>query len=402
MSLDRWGSGDFLIFAFSNLNNKIMTKVFFLISLVFFNTAVMGQAKNSGGLVPLRAENWEFKPGAVEFVAAGQGGGSVGAGSGEAAMKIVDGRGLVSLKGVDFSDGVIEFDILPEEKQFSLMYFRYKDSLESECFYFRTDRVGQPQAIQYTPLIGGVNCWNIFDNYQTAAEWQANLPIHTKLVVSGRRMRVYLNHAGEAALDVPRLEGNATHGTICFQGKGTLSNLAVRQGQTEGLPAAEGFDPVANDPHYIRRWQVTEPELIPKDVDFSFKSIPDSQRVWKPIGVERMGLVNLTRMYPYKDFVRRIVFLKTTLHSDKERTCQLQLGFMNEVWVFLNGQWLYVDKNFYGAPIAKQRGRISIENSKFTVPLQQGDNVLLIGVGGGFFGWGVMARVDELEGITMK
>jgi hypothetical protein len=198
------------------------------------------------------------------------------------------------------------------------------------------------------------------------------------------------------------LEGNATHGTICFQGKGTLSNLAVRQGQTEGLPAAEGFDPVANDPHYIRRWQVTEPELIPKDVDFSFKSIPDSQRVWKPIGVERMGLVNLTRMYPYKDFVRRIVFLKTTLHSDKERTCQLQLGFMNEVWVFLNGQWLYVDKNFYGAPIAKQRGRISIENSKFTVPLQQGDNVLLIGVGGGFFGWGVMARVDELEGITMK
>jgi hypothetical protein len=112
-------------------------------------------------------------------------------------------------------------------------------------------------------------------------------------------------------------------------------------------------------------------------------------------------LVNLTRLFPEKNFIRRIVFLKTTLHSDQARTCQLQLGFMCEVWVFLNGQWLYIDKNFYGSPIAKQRGRISIENSTITLPLEKGDNVLMIGVAGGFYGWGVMARVDELEGVTM-
>ena len=98
-------------------------------------------------------------------------------------MKILDGRGVEVLKGVDFSDGVIEFDLLPAEKQFASMYFRWKDSLESEIFYFRTDRVGQPQAIQYAPVIGGVNCWNLFDNYQTAANWSAGVPIHTKLVV---------------------------------------------------------------------------------------------------------------------------------------------------------------------------------------------------------------------------
>lgn len=366
-----------------------MTKVVFLISLLLFNGVLMAQT------IPMRAENWQFKPGMVEFV-------DGGAGSGAAAMKIVDGKGLVILKGVDFSDGVIEFDLLPAEKQFSSMYFRYKDSLESECFYFRTDRMGQPQAIQYTPVIGGINCWNLYDNYQTSAEWQPNMPIHTKLVVSGRRMRVYLNHGGEPALDVPRLEGNATHGAICFEGKATISNVVIRPGQVEGLPAAEGFDPITNDPHYIRHWLVTEPELIPKDVDFSFALMPDSQRVWKPVGVERRGLVNLTRMYPAQNFVRRIVFLKTTLYSDGARTCQLQLGFMNEVWVWLNGQWLYVDKNYYGAPIAKQRGRISIGNSTLTVPLEKGDNLLMIGVGGGFYGWGVMARVEELEGITMK
>jgi hypothetical protein len=379
-----------------------MTKVFFLIGLVFFNSLmgrqlVLGQGRNSGGAISMKADNWIAKPGTVEFVPAGQ------AGSGSAgAMKIVDGNGLVVLKGVDFSDGVIEFDLLPAEKQFSSMYFRYKDSLESECFYFRTDRVGQPQAIQYTPIIGGINCWNLFDNYQNAAEWQPNTPIHTKLVVAGPRLRVYLNGSAEPAMDVPRLEGNVSHGSICFEGKGTLSNLVVRQGQPEGLAAVEGFDPVANDPHYIRHWWVTEPALVPHDVDFSFALMPDSQRVWKPVGVERRGLVNLTRLYPAKNFVRRIAFLKTTLHSDEARTCQIQLGFMTEVWVWLNGQWLYVDKNYYGTPIAKQRGRISIDNTTLTVPLEKGDNQLMIGLGGGFYGWGVMARVEELEGITMK
>ena len=365
-----------------------MTKVFFLVSLVFFNGLLMAQSKSSSGVIPMRAENWEFGPGKVEFGAEG--------------MKIVDGRGVVRLKGVDFSDGVIEFDVLPAEKQFSSMYFRWKDSLENECFYFRTDRVGQPQAIQYTPIIGGINCWNIFDYYQTAAEWQPNTVIHTKLVVSGLRMRVFLNHSAQPSLDVPRLEGNVNHGAICFQGKGVLSNVVVRPGQVEGLAGTEGFDPAANDPHYIRHWEVTEPEVIPKGVDFSYALIPDSQRVWKPIGVERRGLVNLTRLFPPTDGSRRIVFLRTVIHSDQARTIQLQLGFMNEVWVFLNKQWLYVDKNLYAQPIAKQRGRLAIENSTITVPLDAGDNGLEIGVGNFFYGWAIMARVGEMEGIVLK
>ena len=394
-----------------------MTKVFFLIGLVFFNSLAMGQGKkstaqgkNNGGdngrdngvVVPMRAENWEFRPGAADFEPAGGAANGGGTANG-AVMKMTGNGGVVRIKDVDFSDGTIEFDLLPAEKQFCSMYFRWKDSLENECFYFRTDRRGQPQAIQYTPIIGGINCWNLFDNYQNSADWQPNVPIHTKLVVSGRQLRVYLNHASAPALEVPFLEGNVTHGGICFEGRAALSNVVVRHGQVEGLSATEGFDPAANDPHYIRHWQVGEPQpdLLLKDVNFTFWRAPDTMQVWKPEGVERRGLVNLTRLYPGPNFVRRIVFLKTEIHSDRERTCQLQLGFMSEVWVWINKQWLYIDKNYFGTPIAKQRGRISLENSTITVPLQEGNNELLIAVGGGFYGWGVMARIEELEGITI-
>ncbi len=71
--------------------------------------------------------------------------------------------------------------------------------------------------------------------------------------------------------------------------------------------------------------------------------------------------------------------------------------------MFLNGNWLYVDKNFFRFPVAKvPDGRLSLENTTISVPLQQGDNELLIGVGSNFFGWGIMTRLDDLDGIRLE
>lgn len=376
----------FFIFVLAN-KNKIMTKVIFLAGFLLFNVAAMGQTKEL-----LRAENWEFKPGAVEF-------------GGVSMMKILEGNELIRLKTVDFSDGTIEYDYLPGEKVFASMYFRWKDKEESECFYFRMEQAGHPQAmqaIQYAPIIKGVNLWNLMGYYQGNANFQAGVPIHVKLVVSGKQMRIYVNGADRPAMEIPRLEGNNDHGSIVFQGQAVISHLTVRPGQVEGLAAAEGIDPTANDPRYIRHWQMTEPDSIPGPVDFSYNLIPDSAKVWKPIVAERRGIVNLTRLYGLGKG-HRIVWLRATIHSEEARECLLRLGFLNEVWVFINGQLLYVDKNFFGEPIAKQAGRLAIENGLLRLPLRVGDNELMIGVGSNnFYGWGIAARVDEMRGIEFR
>jgi hypothetical protein len=134
--------------------------------------------------------------------------------------------------------------------------------------------------------------------------------------------------------------------------------------------------------------------------------MPGKQTVWAPAVAERRGLVNLTRLYggdPASGHpVHRICWLKTNIHADKARQVQLRLGFLDEVWMFLNGHWLYVDKNFFRWPIAKiPDGRLSLENTMITLPLQQGDNELLVGVGNNFFGWGIMARLDDLDGVRL-
>jgi hypothetical protein len=113
-------------------------------------------------------------------------------------------------------------------------------------------------------------------------------------------------------------------------------------------------------------------------------------------------MINLTRLYGQSPS-RRIVFLKTKLHAAAARSCQLRLGFSNDVWVYINGRFVYSGKNYFGEPSAKlPDGRLSIENTTVTLPLQQGDNELMIGVGNDFFGWAIMARLDDVHGIGVE
>ena len=380
---------------------KNMKKVIF-IGLLFWAAAASGQ------VVPLKAEDWVFRPGAVEF------GDSVGV----ARMKILSSEGHVLLRRGDFSDGTIEFDVIPTDPGFSQFDFRWQDSTESECFYFRTTRGGgHPyvmEGVQYTPIVKGTMCWDIMAHYQGNASFGQGAPNHVKLVISGRRMLVYVNggagvSGGTGApggarptLDIGELEGNTTHGSIGFSGQAIISNLVLKPGKVEGLSPMAATDPTANDPRYLRHWQMTAPDTLAPGVDFSYGLMPGKETGWQPIDAERRGLINLTRKWVVNRS-HQLIWLKTTIHAEEAGRYTLRLGFVDEVWLFLNGGLLYLDKNFYGQPIAKSpRGRLSLENAMVSLPLQQGDNVLMVGVGSNFYGWAIMARLDDLDGLTIE
>jgi hypothetical protein len=175
----------------------------------------------------------------------------------------------------------------------------------------------------------------------------------------------------------------------------------LKPGVVEGLPAAPETDPLANDPRYLRHWRVTAPATIPPGIDLSYDLLPGPNTSFAPIEAERRGLVNLSRALGAAEG-RRIAWLKTTIHSASNQTRRLALGFSDEVWVLINGKLLYVDKNWYLHPIRKEpEGRCSIENATFALPLTAGANDLVIGVANDFYGWGLVARLDNLEGITL-
>lgn len=372
-----------------------MTKILTACLFLLLPLCAVAQKKKNGSQdvikVPLQAEYWSFQPGTVEFITY----------KSVPAMKLLNRSDTVVSKQLDFTNGTIEYDVLATSP-FASFYFRRASRKENECFYFRIPSSGKGDAIQYAPTLDGINMWDMLPQYQTTAWFNKDDWNHVKLVISGRQMRVYVNDTSKPVLEVPYLEGNTWHGGIAFDGQAIIANVVVKPDQTEGLPPGAGTDITNNDPSYLRAWQITQPMITPEKVDFSKAWIPGKDAPWETIRAERSGLINVTRKFgSAENRARRIVWLKTNIHSTVAQTRQVHLGFSDEVWVFVNDKPVYIDKNLYGYPILKQPdGRCSIENASFALPLVAGNNEVLIGLANDFYGWGIMAKLDKFENMT--
>ncbi|GAB2790247.1 hypothetical protein GCM10027275_38920 [Rhabdobacter roseus] len=349
--------------------------------------------KSKPNEVPLTAEKWEFKPDKVSFTQE----------NGTSEMHIKPDAGKVLARNFNFKSGTIEFDVKPNSLSF---YFRYQDAKETECFYLRMARAGHPLAedgVQYAPYIDGVLMWDMYVQYQSNAAFSKDNWNHVKLVISDSQMRMYVNSPDKPTLEVDHLEGNPSQGTLGFEGDMVVRNLVVKSNETEDLPARPGMDPTANDPRYIRSWGVSEPQSIPEKVDFSYDLLPSPATKWRVLEAERRGLVNLIRAFGEKK-TRSIVWLKVKIKSEKVQKKTMDFGFVDDVWVFLNGQMVYLDKNLQGRLMEKPPGgRCSVENAAIVLPLKEGENELLIGLANDArWGWGAIARLNNREGIEVS
>ncbi len=321
------------------------------------------------------------------------------------AVQGLDGGALMHLKALDFTDGTIEFDIeLPEQGFVGIRFRQSEDHSVGEDFYIRSFWPVNPRnrtLTQYTSMVDSLSLWDLTDDYQAPAPLYQNRWNHVKLVVNGRQMRVFVNDT--AVLHVPVLESARTTGKLSFSGNAIFANLVVRPNATEDLPATAGYDPTQYDPYYLRDWSVTKPVDFLAGRDVVDTDLPDSTTGWKPIHAEHRALVNLSKAFgktPIDE--RRLVWLKTRITSDTRQTKRLALGFSDEVWVLINGQLLHVDKNYFGTPAMKEpRGRCTLANTSFDLPLRAGENELMIGVANYFYGWGIIARLNDNQELIL-
>lgn len=322
------------------------------------------------------------------------------------------------LKNQKFSNGTIEFDV-ELGRGFPGISFHMSDNKKNgDHFYLRyfgTTSSEARTALQYTATIDGISIWDLTDEYQAGATFNVPGWNHVKLVVSGKQMKAYVNDMGRPALIVPGLESGMADGDISFSGgEVTIANLVIRPDAVENLSQVKGYISTYNDPRYLRNWQVTGAKDFPygKEIistlafvgETPLKSeLPDSTTKWTTITAEDRGIVNLTRLFGrVENNGRRLAWLKTTIQSDREQERTLHLGFSDEIWLFVNGQWLYSDKNHFGTPGQKfPRGRCTIENTTVRLPLRRGKNEILIGLANYFYGWGIIARLDDTDGIHL-
>ncbi|MEM9824401.1 MAG: family 16 glycoside hydrolase [Bacteroidota bacterium] len=325
---------------------------------------------------------------------------------------LIKGEGEAFLKDVNFATGIIEFDFYPTEPNFSGLYFRRdasktKDAnFYSEFMYLRAFKMDDPIAfggIQYAPITRGTNLWDILHQYEANALIKSAQWNKVKMVISQKQMKCYLND--KLVLWIPELLGKNSSGGISVEGPGRYTNMKITPNAIEDLPQTPGADIDKHDPRYLNHWQYSEEITLPMTQSMATATPPDSTTTWKSISATRFGLINLTEAIssPFMDKTRRMVWLRTTVESSMDQMKGLDIGFSDDIYLFVNGNLVYVDRNVYGQAIAKTpNGRLHLDNAEVRLPLQSGQNEILIGIANNFFGWGLVTRLEDMKGISGK
>ncbi len=328
------------------------------------------------------------------------------------------GNGSVDVKDLIFHDGTIEFDMYMPQHGILGMRLRAQNRANGEAIYFRPQKNCDTSSdcLQYMPLEHGAFEWDLFPEYQSSA------PIHTlswnhfRVAVLGRRMRIYVNHSSKPALRVDHMEGGALSGGLTFGGPAKYKNLLI-------TPAKPSLDVAQTAPErrdgFLRHWQISTASVIPSVLDTKlnvpmgvqppYASMPPDGKAWRTITAETKGLVNFSHeVGSAKDgAVISLAWAKTTVVSDKAQSKTVQIGWVREVWVYVNGTLVFAGRNIDGLPAAKAADeRISLENGTFQLPLKKGKNEIGIALDDNLpgntqhFGWGMEMKLRDSKGIS--
>jgi hypothetical protein len=315
--------------------------------------------------------------------------------------------GNAVLKGITFMDGTIEFDVNTIGRGAPGIAFRQQDEGNFELLYLRPDPncPAFQACMQYAPQTHGVLLWDLFPQYQTRAPLRENGWNHIKMVVSGRRMNVFVNDAASPTLEVGRLEGDSMKGGLRLQGPATFANMVIAPDAVDGLSPEPARDPMEGDRSLVRNWHLSTFSALPNGKDPMYNEMPGASAEWKAISTERKGLINLSREYgrPLPEPKKAVAWLKTTITSDRKQTKKVDIGWTRELWVFVNGKLVYADKNLFEQEGARKApdARCSLENGAFMLPLEAGDNEVAVAIANNFFGWGLMLRLADPEGVRL-
>jgi hypothetical protein len=112
------------------------------------------------------------------------------------------------------------------------------------------------------------------------------------------------------------------------------------------------------------------------------------------------GLADLARVQRIESG-RNTVLARTAIRSQREQTKRLDLGFSDRAKVFLNARPLWAGDDSYRSRDYRFLGSIGYWDSVF-ITLAEGENELVIAVSESFGGWGLQAKLEDLDGIELE
>jgi|tagenome__1003787_1003787.scaffolds.fasta_scaffold20936455_3 hypothetical protein len=301
---------------------------------------------------------------------------------------------LASPHGVKLLDGVVEADLaVTAGRSFHGIAWRIADETGYESFFVRPHQVGNPDAIQYTPVFNGLSSWQLYhgDGFWRETRFPVGEWFTIRIEFAADRLRAEV--AGSVVLEGTRLRRPAAEGAVgvLVGGDDLLLGELRWSAEPPELPPPR---PEPELPGVIRRWEVSEP-FAEGDLAAQLRA----EHRWTALEAEPSGLADLARVARLEDDTDT-VFARFTVESDLARRVPLQLGFSDRAVVHVNGEPLYRGDDAYRSRDHRFLGSIGWFDTLY-LPLVQGPNEFVVAVSESFGGWGVQARFPDAAGLRL-
>jgi hypothetical protein len=344
--------------------------------------------------VPLEAGAWGLSPDDVR-AAHFAGGSCIGFGE---SVDIV-----ATVAGLELTDGVIEVDMaVTGERAFHGLVWRVRDRANYEAFYVRPHQVVNPDSVQYNPVFNDIASWQLYhdEGFWAAIGFPIGAWFTLRAVFSGSRAEVFVGDMTKPALEIAKLKLPVAPGGVGLQIGGP--GLYVSRFAYADVPPA--FMGAASEPPspaagIVPVWSVSDAFAEPDPVPAELAADALVARRWTRLRAEPTGLVNLAVANGIRDG-RNTAWARTTVRSDAARAVPMHFGFSDRATVYLNGHALFRGADAYRSRDYRFLGSIGWYDTVY-LPLRAGDNDLAIAVSEDFGGWGIQARFDSLEGLTL-
>jgi len=324
--------------------------------------------------------------------------------------------GAAILKDFEMRDGVIDVDVsTPAKRGFVGFDFRLdKDGVNYEELYLRQHESGYPDAIQYTPILNTGRNWQIYNGpgFTAGVDIPKNEWFHLRLEVTGAQAKLYVKDMEKPALVMDDLKSGVQKGQVALYdltGETYFSNFEVRT--TPDVPWERHLPPMP--PNVLTKWSISPSyDGLARNLERPLTAAESSAIQWQDVEAEPPGFVVLYRYreapHPrvtfQSDFSTRlqpqpgmkVLYARTTIQSDRDQVKKLEIGYSDDVSVFLNGKILYRGRSAQAFRDPRFLGIINPENDAVYLPLKKGSNELMLAVSEHGGGWGFICRLSDL------
>ena len=323
--------------------------------------------------------------------------------------------GAAILKDFEMRDGVIDVDVsTPAKRGFVGFDFRLdKDGINYEELYLRQHESGYPDAIQYTPILNTGRNWQIYNGpgFTAGVDIPKNEWFHLRLEVTGAQAKLFVKDMDKPALVMDDLKSGVQKGQVALYdltGETYFSNFEVRT--TPDVPWERHLPPMP--PNVLTKWSISPSyDGLARNLERPLTAAESSAIQWQDVEAEPPGFVVLYRYreapHPrvtfQSDFSTRlqpqpgmkVLYAKTTIQSGRDEVKKLEIGYSDDVSVFLNGKILYRGRSAQGFRDPRFLGIINPENDAVYLPLKKGSNELMLAVSELGGGWGFICRLAD-------